>query len=219
MNIIQTRPVYGRNYRLGYLGFEFKTADPIAEGIAWFTRQDRESAVKVAHVFIVSGPDECIEAHAGSGVIRASLEGRLADPCTIVCFKKPAGWSLDLGARIVAAAEPRIGEGYDGSLIVAHALNGSFLGRLVSHLTGDEIASKLVDLLDTQDEWICSELGAYVLNEQVEFAGVGVLSKPNASITPQELFDCDELFEPWKDKLPDRSLLYEPAKAGSKDGV
>ena len=56
----------------------------------------------------------------------------------------------------------------------------------------------LSKLLNNEKRWICSELAAYCLDEQREYRGKGVLAKPEDTIDPQELFEDEVIFEPWK---------------------
>ena len=49
-------------------------------------------------------------------------------------------------------------------------------------------------------KWICSELTAYALDEQPEYHDQGILKRPNATISPQELFEDSVIFEPWTDR-------------------
>jgi len=53
-------------------------------------------------------------------------------------------------------------------------------------------------LLNNEKRWICSELAAYCLDEQREYRGKGILAKPEDTIDPQELFEDETIFEPWK---------------------
>ena len=198
LELTAVEAIYGRNYRPGYIGFTFREDQFLSDGIAWFTRWERYSDIRVSHVFVVAGADECIEAHKHSGVCAAGLGDRFEDPQCKVFFRKPRGWTMDIGWRIVECAARQLGMKYDTSLIGAHAIAGSFLGRALRAVFGDKPEDLLTAIFDSEEQWICSELGAYCLDEQPEYHDRGILARPNRTINPQELFEDREIFEDWQ---------------------
>lgn len=192
MILREVQPKWMKNYKPGYMGFQYSSSEILSKGIAYFERWDRISEIKVSHVFVVIGENMLIEAHMKRGVQYAELTPRFDNPNTQIFFKKPTGWNPDIGHRIVAVAESHVGEKYDTSLIAAHAIAGTFLGRLV------KVPPELYELFNSIDEWICSELCAHTMNLQPEYQDVGVLATEECAINPQMLFEDKYIFHDWK---------------------
>lgn len=194
-------PVFRENYDVGYIGFTYSDSHFISRGIAYFTRWARMSQVKVSHALLVSGDNECIEAHAQGGVQRAALSDYFNDEHCQIFFRKPVGLNSDIAARLVTTAELEIGCKYDIGLIAGHAFSNSHLGRLIREVFGGDAADLLCRLKNNENRWICSEFAAHCLSEQPEYHRKGILQKPAETIDPQELFEDTFLFEPWKNDL------------------
>lgn len=201
MEIQSREPCYGDNYKAGYIGFSFNDASVVSNGIAYLTRWTRMSEVKVSHALVVAGDGVCIEAQMKTGVAEQPLANYFDDPHYHLFFRKPRGYTPDIGGRIAAAAKGQVGAGYDKWLIVAQAMQGCFLGRWVRAVFGDKPDERVSRFLNRPDKWICSELAAYALDAQPEYRDKGVLKKPDFTIDPQELFEDAELFEAWHDGL------------------
>ncbi len=73
MKIKSLTPLYGVNYKIGYIGFTFDDASIVSHGIAYFTRWTRMSDIKVSHALVVAGKNICIEALMGQGVAKQPL--------------------------------------------------------------------------------------------------------------------------------------------------
>ena len=127
-------PIWGDNYRAGFVGFTFKDGSFVSDGIAYFTRWDRMTDFKASHTLIVSGPDACIEAQ-GRGVVEAPLSHYFDNLSYAIAFRKPKGWTPALGKRIVKAAREHVGKKYDYALIVGNAITHSVAGRIFGKLT------------------------------------------------------------------------------------
>ena len=193
-------PEFGVNYNKGYVGFTYYNTSVISRGIAYITRWAKMGDIKVSHTLLVTGKDECIEAHIKQGVVRSTLTKYFDDPRCQIFFRKPVGLTSDIAKRIEAVAAAQVGTKYDTDLIVAEAAQGGIIGKLVNrifHGKPDRLVSKL---LNRDDRWICSELVAYCLDEQPEYHNQGSLHDPNETIDPQELFEDAVIFEPWKHK-------------------
>ncbi|MDT8391679.1 MAG: hypothetical protein RRC34_14360 [Lentisphaeria bacterium] len=191
-------PAFERNYRLGHIGFTYRSDSLISHGIAYFTRWTRLSDIPVSHVLIVTGADTCVEAVKGVGVVETPLQRYFDNETIRISFREPVRLTSELGRRIADTATSQVGADYDISLILAQALDGSFLGRLLHRFFGEDHHLKVSDWLNHPDRWICSELAAYALDTQPEFHDRGILAKPDAAIEPQELFEDTVLFKPWK---------------------
>lgn len=189
-NIIKSVvPQYGVNYDIGYIGFTFTDDSFISQGIAWFERWDRTSPIKVSHTFVVAGPDNTIEALA-EGVVQSDLDKYFNDPHVHVFFKKPKPFNSIIAKGIVIEASKHIGEKYCYSLIVADAIDRSFIG----HMLGLNVTK----YFEHRKEEICSQLVGEVLQEQPEISKYGCLQNPARMLTPQMLFEDPFIFELWK---------------------
>jgi hypothetical protein len=179
---------------VGHIGFTY-VPGWVSAGVAFAERWNRRSTIKVTHTLVVSGASECIEAHIDEGVAKVSLEKYFGDPSCRIFFKRPRGWTPELGARIAASAATQVGCSYNTSLIVAQAAVDTWLGHWCNRLLGAWPDRVLSWALDRQHRWICSQLVAYALAQQPEFRGRGVLSQPLDTIDPQQLFEDDLLWE------------------------
>lgn len=194
----QVKPVYGDNYNKGYIGFTYTNGNLIAEGIAYFTRWARRSGIRVTHAFIVTGENSCIEAMAGTNCVQKSnLEDYFKKPKCQIFFRKPKDLTDEIANRIVEAAKNRIDKEYDHNLIIFHAIINLIVSKLLAPILREKVKPWLAKIADDPEKWICSELAAYVLDEQPEYKDKGILKRRNARISPQELFEDREIFEPW----------------------
>ncbi|MDD5482908.1 MAG: hypothetical protein PHP98_04575 [Kiritimatiellae bacterium] len=200
MKLKSLTPLYGVNYKIGYIGFTFDDSSIVSHGIAYFTRWTRMSDIKVSHVLVVAGKNICIEAQMGQGVVKQPLIKYFNSRTTQIFFRKPRRYTQKIGRRIVRAAARQVGAQYDKLLIAAQAMQGCFLGRWSKAVFGDKPHKFIGRLLNEEDKWICSELAAYALDSQAEYRDKGVLKKPDFTIAPQELFEDDVIFCKWHKK-------------------
>ncbi len=205
INLIE--PVYGLNYNKGYIGFTYDGTHPVGRGIAYFTKWYKMSNIHATHVLIVTGKNSCIEADAASNMVKESpLEPYFAPSNRQIFFRKPRDISDEIAARIVSTLESELGKKYDYKLILAHAISGGLPGYLMNRLSKGVLKERLSSVLDCPNSYICSELAAYALDEQPEYRDRGVLNLPNSTINPQNLFEDDEIFEPWKNAIAERII-------------
>lgn len=191
-------PRFGDNYRVGYIGFTHSSRDPVAKGIAHFTRWSRLSDIHVSHALVVTGEGECVEALIDKGVVKSPLSKYFDCSRTEIFFRKPRKLGSALGARIAEAALAQVGTRYDHLLLAAQMLEGSFLRRWILSAFRESPDHFVGKLMNREDRWICSELAAYCLDCQPEYADKGVLARPHYAIDPQELFEDHEIFAAWK---------------------
>ncbi|KPJ91175.1 MAG: hypothetical protein AMJ53_12195 [Gammaproteobacteria bacterium SG8_11] len=206
VELTSIKPMYGENYNEGYIGFTYYKTNFVCNGIAYFTRWSRVSDIKVSHALIVTGENQCVEATFTKGVVQSDLAHYFDDPTCQIFFKKPNGLTKAIADKIVELAKKEVGTEYDTRLIASQALQGSHIGKLINSIfngSPDRIVSKL---LNNDNCWICSELVAYCLDEQLEYKNKGILSKPNETIDPQELFEDQVIFKAWKSALPSSTL-------------
>ncbi len=197
-------PIFGDNYKPGYIGFTHSDKSVISAGIAHFTRWSRLSDIHVSHVLVVTGENEAVEAVADKGVIKIPLTKYFDDPHSRIFFRKPKKLPAELGARIAGTALAQVGSRYDHLLLAAQVLEGSFLRRWIYSAFRDSPDHFVGRLLNRDDRWICSELAAYCLDAQPEYSDKGVLAKPHYAIDPQELFEDQEIFAAWKQEFPSK---------------
>lgn len=190
-------PDYLSNYGPGYVGFTYSDPSLISKGIAYFTRWSRLSEIKATHTLIVSGEDECIEAHVQSGVHRARLSDYFNNPQCQIFFRKPVNLSNTIAEAIIETAAREVGCKYDLALILGQATAKSHIGNLIREVFQGQPTSLACKILNNDTRWICSELVAHCLDQQPMYKGKGILSIPSHTIDPQELFEDTILFEPW----------------------
>ena len=194
-------PVYGENYDRGYIAFGYGSNHFSSKGIAYFTRLDRLSDVKVSHVMIVTGPDRCIEALYEGGVQAGSLSKYFDDKKYQIFFRRPRNLTSEIATSIIEKAETQKGCKFDATLFVSHAVNASFLGRALRGVFGDNPDRMLSALVNDDDRWVCSELVSYAMDGLSEYHDKGILDNPHETINPQELFEDEVIFDPWHLKI------------------
>ncbi len=192
------QPEYGINYDKGYIGFTYTKKSIISTGIAYFTRWSRMRDIKVSHALIVTGENECVEALVGDGVVWTNLKKYFNNKDCQIFFRKPKGLLKEHADRIAAVAAQEVGNQYDLALIPAQAGQGSFVGKLLNRVFNNRPDRMISRLLNRDDRWICSELAAHCLESVAEFKNRGILNDPQETIDPQELFEDDDIFAPWK---------------------
>lgn len=193
------RPKYGQDYNRGWIGFNHAESNMSAI-IAYLEGWEREREIVVSHVFVVSDKNECIEAAFPKGVVRTPLEeGYFDREDRYVLFRKPKGLTDEIADRIVECANKAVGDEFDHGVLANHAANDNFVGWLINSACDGELQNCVDKFVSADDKWICSELAAYCLDKQTEYQGRGVLSNSLGALTPQQLFEDEELFEPFPD--------------------
>jgi hypothetical protein len=156
---------------------------------------------------VVTGADECVEANLPAGVVATRLsEEYLRRDDRRVIYRKPRGLTAAAGRRVARRARAQVGAKFDYGAFAAAGLRGTFLGHLLDGLLGGKPRALAGRLLHQKGRWICSTLVAYCLNQEPHYRGQGVLSRPAGTVSPQELFEDEELFEP----------LLRPVKPGRR---
>ncbi len=193
------RPEFGKDYDVGWIGFNHAESN-MSQGIAYIQGWKQQSDITVSHVFIVTGEDECVEAAFPKGVVVSSLEKQyFSREDRYVTFRQPLGLTREMAEQIVETAREEVDKPFDKNVLAVHAAHGNFLGYLLDVACGGEAKDLSAKFVSAEDSWICSELGAYVLDSQSEYKGKGVLSREYGAITPQMLFEDDEIFEPFNE--------------------
>ena len=190
------RPAGPAVFGVGWVGFVHSAGQVLSEGIAWLTRRSKKGGVTVTHAFVVTGPDECVEANLPAGVVKSSLsEQYLGREDRRVIFRKPRGLTAAAGRRVAARARAAVGAKFDFGGFAAEGLGDTFLGHLADRLLGGRPKRLLSRLLHQKGRYLCSALVAHCLRQEPRYRNAGVLARAGIP-TPQELFEDDELFEP-----------------------
>lgn len=194
------RPVYGKNFGRGWIGFNHDTGW-MSQGIAYFTRPSRQSDIIVTHAFIVRDEHTSIEAAYGKGVVTSNLDEMYFDePERAVVFRKPRGLTEELADRIVGSAEGQLGADFDHYVLANHVAQDNFVGWLLNWALMGQPKDYVDRMIASDQRWICSQLAAYALQQQPEYAESEVLSRNSlGALDPQTLFESEELFEPLAD--------------------
>jgi hypothetical protein len=195
MDIVEQIYQPGVNCLPGYIAFTVRKKDFIAQGISWFERWDAMRKLPVpTHTFIVAYDGATIEAFA-NGVHEGKLDVYLNDPNVCLLVRRPVGYTVDLGSRIVQSAAKHVGHGYGYWLIAGMAVSNSFVGRGLDWLTRGWFHRTVEKCADSKTTEICSELVAIAAGDQPELANKGVLDWPTYTVKPVDLFCCDTIFD------------------------
>jgi hypothetical protein len=190
----EVRPEFGKDYDLGWVGFVHGPSF-LSRAIAYLTRRDRAGDIGVTHSFLVTGPDECVEANLPVGVGTSSLAESYFDQEGGVIFRRPRGLTPDVARRVVERAKGQVGARFDISGMAAEALSGTFLGHLVNSLLGGKPKELMAGLLHEKGQWVCSDLVMYCFREEPQYRDKGVVAHPVGTVSPQALFEDEEFFE------------------------
>lgn len=187
-------PIWGQHYGPGWIGFVQHRDSFISRAIAWFTRWWRKDETPwVSHVLVVTGHDACIEANS-DGVDPGPLSTYFTDSSYTIYFRKPIGWTPELGERIVTEAAKYGGVPYDFKLIVADALAYTIVGHIVDGLTGGELNEHITKLASSPKRMICDKLAVLAMQAQPELKELGTLKQPARENNPQKLFEDEQVF-------------------------
>jgi len=192
-------PVWKQNYDLGWPFFQFTDNEFVSKGICWFTAwREWPIRISVSHCGVCVGPDECIEALAG-GVKLSNLHDRFDDPHTHVFFRKPAWYDREpcTGRRLSNAAYELRGSPYAYSLIVAKAFTQSPIGRGLNRLFCGKMSPLLCTLAHWPGTMDCDGVVGRVIREAGHWEGCLRKGRNVNALTPQIIFEDQELFCPW----------------------
>jgi hypothetical protein len=191
-----SQPEFGKDYDLGWVGFVHGPSK-LSAAITYLTRRDRVGDITVTHSFLVTGPDECVEANMPVGVVTSRLgQSYFNTKEGPVIFRKPRGLTPEVAQRLVARAKAEVGARFDIAGMVAEGLGGTFLGHLLNSLFDNKPREVMAKLLHQKGQWVCCDLVMYCLREEPLYRGKGALARPVATVSPQALFEDDEIFEP-----------------------
>jgi hypothetical protein len=188
-------PAFGKDFGLGWVGF-VHSGSRLSKGIAYLTRREKQSGVTITHALVVTGPAECVEANLPAGVVTSDLSkeylGR--DDRTVV-FRKPKGLTQATGRRIAERAKAQVGAKFDFGGFAATGVADTFVGHFIDVLLDGAPKEKLAGLLHQKGRFVCSDLVAYCLRQERRYRDVKILAHPPGTLSPQALFEDEELFE------------------------
>jgi hypothetical protein len=189
------RPVFGKDYDLGWVGFVHGPS-LLSTAISYLTRRDKTGDQCVTHSFLVTGPDECVEANFPAGVVASSLSESYFDKDGRVLFRRPRGLTKAAARRLVKRAKAELGAPFDTATMVAEGLGGTFLGHFLNAVLGDRPKKFAAEVLHEKGRWVCCDLVMHCLRGEPKYRDKGVLAEPVGTVSPQTLFEDEGLFEP-----------------------
>ena len=199
LNVSTIPPIYGETYKKGYIGFVNRDTSVMSLGIAFFTGWDSIAEIHTTHALIVTGENSCVEADAQGNCVKVSaLKPYFDNPNCLIFFRKPFDLTETTATSIAELALNAVGRKYDFGAILAQAISGSQAGSFYDRLSRGAMGNTLANILESPDRWVCSELAAYVLDQQSKYKDLGILKYANAAISPQELFQDLEIFDAWR---------------------
>lgn len=195
-------PEYGIDYHKGDLLF---TQDkcPKANAIYYFTRWDRKSGIKVAHVAIITDESSCIEVIKG-GHKKTDLKKYFYNEKFRIFIRKPQGMTEEIAHELVRNEENRLGKTkYAYGLISISVLRGTLVGHLIDKATNNEFFDSLALLVNKNGlkAVLCNQDAGYYLRMFEKMRKKWTLFNEDAlkrpfGTNPQKLFETDKLFEP-----------------------
>jgi hypothetical protein len=194
VSISQVKPRWKENLFPGYCGFITREWNLVGGGIDWFERF--QSGFPFVHTFIISGPDEVIEAHAGTGVTRAPLSQYLGRKDCQCFIRQPIGYTEQIGQKIVDRAATHLGQKYGFGLIVADAIANTWLGHLINRCTRNIPDRFVCEFFTNKHKLICSQLVAEALQSQTYLCLRGCLRFHPDTIMPKQLGNDPQIWDP-----------------------
>lgn len=194
---IPARPVFGKDYDLGWVGF---VCGPslLSSTISYLTRRDKIGKVVATHTLLVTGADECVEANYPAGVVVTNLTESYfgKESNGHVVFRKPKGLSKAAARRLVRRAKAEVGAGFDTVGMIAEGLGGTFVGAWLNNLLGDKPKEMAAGLLHQKGKFVCSDLVVHCFRSEPKYRGKGIVARPPGTVSPQALYEDEDLFEP-----------------------
>jgi hypothetical protein len=197
VHILQN-PVYGEDYKDGFIFFSYNSASLIDQGIALFESGESLSGQQIAHCGIISGDSKCVEADHPTVQEFDFIQKHVNNPNTVVFLKKPKGLTVD-GANIIITEAQR----YLGRKYAYIGVAGSAVFMLLT--AGWHIFPFLrywKNPLNPKDQMFCSELVAEAMRKWMR--KTGVLKYHPTNIYPTTLYEDQSLWEQWDYGIVDR---------------
>lgn len=188
---------YGVDYEKGDIGFTFDKKSWISSGIAFFTRWQRSSHIKIDHALIVIDDSTCIESVSETGVAVKKLQDYFNNKDTTIFFRKLKGMNKEIADEIAKNAKDELGKKYAKTLLLVGVARGSFIGHWIDIITNNKFFDRQSQLINKGKSFFCSGLVAHCLKKvkQWRYHDKGVLKRPATGISPQELFEDETIFK------------------------
>lgn len=191
--IVKANPDWGITLKPGFCGFITREDDIVGDGIEYFERFI--TGIPFCHAFIITETG-IIEADAGTGVHRSSIQKYLGNKNCQCFVRMPIGWTEEIGKRIVEAARQRLGEKYGYGTIFADLLANTFFGHWLNVVTRFGWDRFVCWLFSNKHKTICSQLDANALKVLPYLRVRGCLRFPAETITPKQLGNDSHVFDP-----------------------
>jgi hypothetical protein len=186
----------------GWSGFTYYHGNVVSEGIGYGERTEVQPIgqlkLVVSHALLVDEPGKGVESHMETGVADFDLNKYAQDSKCNLYFRKPRGWTPQMGERISARAHMRPPHGckYDKSLIAADAFCDTITGRWLNKVTRGKFKRMVCWLFWVRGTFICSQMNCYVYRGIEELKYLGCMREPEDTVDPQRLFQDERLYEP-----------------------
>jgi len=184
-------PVYGEDYKEGYVFFSYVTKNLISSGIALFQSSEMTSGLPISHCGVICGPGHCLESIIPATTESDFIKKYVEDPHTIVFLRKPKDWTPEMAQKMIEEGRKHIGEKYSYCGIIG------FMFRTVLSW-GFKLFSKLRykdNLLNTDSTTFCSEYVSLCM--RTGMGKVGCLAYNSENIGPSTLFEDKEIWADW----------------------
>jgi len=192
---ILTDPVYGEDYKDGYIFFSYTSHDFISGGIALFQKCEDVLGQPLSHCGVISGPGMCVEATTPVTTESNFIEKYVNAPNTVVFLRKPKDLTPQQAQTIIATSRKFLGRKYAYMGILGSAL-------YVTFTFGFKILPFLRyhrNPLNPKSQLFCSELVAESL---IPVKGrVGCLKYDPSNIYPVTLFGDKVIWSDWKSDI------------------
>ena len=194
-------PVYGEDYKEGYVFFSYTTENIVSAGLALFQACEMKSGLPVSHCGIISGTGRCLESTTPTTREDDFIREYVNDPHTIVFLRKPKGWTPEMAQKMIAQGRKHIGEKY------------AYLGLLGSAIRiifswGFKLFPKLRykdDPLNSDKTTYCSEYVALCMRAG-GMGKVGCLAYNPENVYPSTLFEDKEIWTDWNANIIQEKL-------------
>jgi hypothetical protein len=189
---ILTDPIYGQDYKDGYVFFSYTTGSIVSAGIALFQSYEDVLHQPLSHCGVISGPNMCVEATDPKVMESNFVEKYVNDPHTIVFFRKPKDLTPADGKIMVDTSRKFLGKKYSYLGIAGSAL-------YVFLTAGYKCFPWLRyyrNPLNSKNTLFCSELVAEAMRPVK--GKVGCLKYDPSNIYPITLFDDKVIWSDWK---------------------
>ena len=181
MNIFM-KPVYGINYKAGYLYFLFRHEHPLIPGVSWIPDDPAFQPWQQLDFFEVglcTGQNRAIKADPKHGVSFCDLDPLFNDPQNGIIFRKPKKMEQKGEKPLLEEAIRFVGTTFDFKLFLTHSLAYS---SLFKNILPEKIKNEFLRFFHTKGRNLSSEFIMHCLIRS------SYSDSSLVKVTPQELF-------------------------------